>query len=103
MKIYHKIMSKISESYRIKNGFGLSPIRNKRELKALIKFCENQLKEEHIQKYNPKKKWVFEVTIAMYYSDNVRDILFNNYFNPEEYDYIDIYSFIEDNLNDYWS
>lgn len=103
MSLYRKIMSSISETYRIRNGYGLSPIRNERELKALVDFCESQLKEEHIQKYNDKERWVFEVTIAMYCSGEVRDILFNKKFNPKDWDYTDIYSFIEDHIGYYWS
>jgi len=75
-----------TEAYRIRNGWGLSPLRNKRELKALIEFCKEQLKEEHIQKYNPDKKLVFETTIKMYELGN------SNF-----------YYYVNDNVGHYWS
>lgn len=43
MKLYHKFMSRFSEPYRIRNGWGLSPLRNRRELKALVKFCDDYI------------------------------------------------------------
>ena len=52
MKLYRKFMSRFSEPYRIRNGWGLSPIRNKRELKALVKFCEDYL-HKTLRRGNP--------------------------------------------------
>ena len=43
MKLYRKFMGRFSEPYRIRNGWGLSPLRNKRELKALVKFCDDYI------------------------------------------------------------
>ena len=103
MNLIHKLRYAIDEPYRIRHGFGLSPIRNNREMRALVQFCKDELKEEHIQKYNPRKKWVFEVTIAMWENGEVRDILFNKEFNSDEVDYYSIYSFINDNIGCYWS
>lgn len=103
MNLIHKLRCAIDEPYRIRVGFGLSPIRNNREMRALIQFCKDQLKEEHIQKYNPKIKWVYEVTIAMWENGNARDILFNKEFNPDDHDYMDIYYFIAEHCGYYWS
>lgn len=103
MNLYRKIMSIISEPYRIKNGYGLRAVRNERELKALIKFCKNELKEEHIQKYDLKRKWIYEVTIAMYENGNVRDLLFNKEFNSDDFDYLSINEFINNYADWYWS
>lgn len=83
--MFHKLRSKISEPYRIKVGFGLSPIRNKRELKALMYFCKEQLKEEHIQRDTFKKN-ILENTIKLY-ETNDSNIVF----------------YISDNCGVYWS
>lgn len=58
-----------TEAYRIRHGWGLRPIRNKRELKALIDFCRQELKEPQYQKNYPenkKAKEVYETTIELY-------------------------------------
>lgn len=69
MSIVHKLKYRFSEPYRIRIGVGLSPIRGKRELKALIAFCEEQLTEAHIN-FNLAKKDAFEETIRLYYADD---------------------------------
>ena len=69
MRIIHKIRCKIDEPYRIRIGFGLSPIRNKRELKALIAFCKEELKYKPSMKLNPERKKVYEETISAYEND----------------------------------
>lgn len=104
MKIIRRILASCSETYRIRNGFGLSPIRNERELKALIKFCKSQVKDWHDYNLYPSKhKWVALVTIRMYERGNVSDILFIKKFNPDGQDYMSIYDFIEDHVGYYWS
>lgn len=64
-RIIHRIRYKLSESYRIERGRGLMPIRNDKELKALIAFCRRYLKEEHA-KLNPERCQIYELTIAFY-------------------------------------
>lgn len=70
--ILHKLKYRFSEPYRIRIGVGLSPVRGKREMKALIAFCEEQLKEEHIKKYNLAKHDVFKETIRLYKANDTK-------------------------------
>lgn len=65
-QIVHNLRFVFSESYRIEIGAGLSPIRNKREMRALIKFCENALKDRKHMKLNPLRKEIFRSTVKMY-------------------------------------
>lgn len=86
MNLLHKLRFRFSEPYRIRIGCGLSPIRNKREMKALIAFCKEQLVEEHMQKYNTKKRDIFKETIRLY---DAKDI--------------ELYCYIDDHIGWYWS
>ncbi len=95
MNLVHRLRAKYSEPYRIRNGYGLSPIRNKRELRALVAFCEEQLKEEYM-KLNPDRREVFELTVKLANPD-----CFYVYYKQEKY--INIYRFIEDRCGWYWS
>jgi len=70
MRIIHRLKCRFSEPYRIKVGFGLSPLRNNREMKALIEFCREELREDHIQ-LNLAKMDIYEETIRMYESDDL--------------------------------
>lgn len=65
MRLIHKLRCQFDEPYRIRMGFGLSPIRNNRELKALIRFCEHELQEEHM-KLNPALEDVLGETVRLY-------------------------------------
>ena len=87
MNLLHKLKYRFSEPYRIRIGCGLSPIRNKREMKALIDFCKNTLEEEYMQKYNTKKRNILKKTIILY--DNK--------------DYVALYQYVDDHLGWYWS
>lgn len=92
---------KFDEPYRIRHGFGLSPIRNQRELKALIAFCEHELTEEYI-KNNEELKRVYEFTIKLYKAPlEFLPLYFkeNNRLMP----YVSVSQFIRDHANYYWS
>lgn len=96
--IMHKIKCKISEPYRIRVGFGLSPIRSKRELKALFEFCKAQLKEDYIE-LNPVTKKIFEQTVYLYN----KQVVNNDWSTHSDTHDDNIYSYIEDNCGWYWS
>jgi len=86
--IIYQFRSKYSEPYRIKNGYGLSPIRNKRELKALIKFCKDNIKyyeEAGFTDSNNLEVW--KETVRLYENDKYEEL----------YDYIDLH------CGEYWS
>jgi len=85
MSIIHKLKFRFSEPYRIKIGCGLSPIRNQREMRALIEFCREQLKEDHI-KLNLAKMDVLEETIRLYEANDSM-----------------IYYYINEHVEYYWS
>lgn len=100
----HKIKSCLSETYRIRNGFGLSPIRNERELKALVDFCKQQLRErKEFNQEITKSHWVYLVTIRMYEHGEVADLLFIKKYNEWQLDYYTIHQFIEEHSGHYWS
>lgn len=99
MNIVHKIKYRFSEPYRIRIGCGLSPIRTKRERKALIQFCRGQLKEDYM-KLNPKAARVFKQTIQLY-----EDQIMNNDWSKFEAEGQDshIDNFIKNHIDWYWS
>jgi len=104
--LFKTIMEKLSETYRIKTGYGLRPIRNKRELEALIKFCKSDLLEKYHWHCltNTKHCWVELVTIKMYEeAEDAKELSMLKKFNPYQMYYRDIYDFIEDHVGYYWS
>ena len=86
MNLIHKLRGKYDESYRILHGWGLSPIRNNRELKALIEFCHKELERDKETRLYPKRKEIFLVTIDLYNTDSMH---LNEYIN--------------DNIDWYWN
>lgn len=94
--MFGTIMEKLSETYRIKNGWGLRAIRNDRELKALITFCYTELEQEYL---SDKQRELYEATIDAYYLSESMDKTFK--FKGKEY--IDVYDLIEDYVGWYWS
>ena len=101
MSLKHRILARISEPYRIKAGYGLSPIRNKRELKALIGFCEEQLEDEKLMKLNPHLEELYSLTVKIYYEYPNKHNGRCYYNNGRRY--YDIYTLINDNARSYWS
>lgn len=93
------------EWWRIKQGYGLSPIRTDREMKALLDFCRNELKDAKHMKLNPDRKRIYETTIKLYeqWVTNVEyePIKFkpvkklNSYYEP--------HSFISDHCDWFWN
>ena len=56
-------------TYRIRHGYGLEPIRNKREAKALYDFCQSWLdRTEGTEErdLNPERAEIYEHTIKLY-------------------------------------
>ena len=45
MSIIRRLKSRYSYTYRLRNGWGIQVIRNEREMKALIEFCDEEFKE----------------------------------------------------------
>jgi len=90
----YKLRCKFSESYRIKNGFGLKPIRNKKELKALISFC----KEQDNSIWNSSFDGVWLQTIKMYEEAKQFDKLGEPHFK-----WAKLYNYIEEHCYSYWS
>lgn len=84
--MFYKLRHKYDEAFRIRKGYGLSPIRNRREEKALAEFCREQLTEEHIKQYNPRKRRVLRTTVNYY----------------DKYGYLDM-KYVENNISWYWS
>ena len=103
MSLKHKILARISEPYRIRNGWGLSPIRNKRELKALIKFCEEQLEDKKLMRLNLHLEELYSLTVKIYYEyPKLTDGMLEVYkYNGRRY--YDVYTLIKDNARYYWS
>lgn len=72
----HRLRCKFDEPYRIRIGVGLSPIRNQRELKALIAFCEEALKDKKHMRLNPERRDIYEQTVRLYKEDDPHFIYF---------------------------
>lgn len=75
--LLHKIRCRIDEPYRIKKGFGLSPLRTNRELKALIEFCRNELMDDQHMRLNQKRRAIYQATIAIY-EQPLTPVILNN-------------------------
>lgn len=86
MNLIHKLKFRFSEPYRIRIGTGLSPIRSKREMKALIKFCKEELKDKKHMKLNPDRKAVYLDTIRLYDLQGSQ-----------------LYSYINEHIGYYWN
>jgi len=100
MSLIYKLRCKLSESFRIKNGFGLSPIRNERELKALIKFCKTMLKDYKQYGFESSNMKIWKKTVELYewaiFEDTLNEL--------KIYDkWAKLYKYIEDNSQSYWS
>lgn len=104
MKLLHKLKYRFSESYRIKIGCGLSPIRSDREYEAVIEFCKEQLKDKKHMKLNPDRKRIYETTVKLdkNWKKGVGDIIKFTEPTPERL-YNDPFDFIEDHAGWYWS
>lgn len=104
-KLFYRIMCRTSEAYRIRHGFGIYPIRNKREARALYKFCEEQLKEEHLYLDDNKKRLeVYQAYINLYRASfmNLKD----DYIPDTTLDgwhYTNVYDFTQDYAGWFWS
>lgn len=96
--IIRNFLFKHSEPFRIENGFGLSPIRNQRELKALIRFCKRELKEDYME-LNPDKKHVLETTVRLYNEQMINNDWSSYVKNMRNH----IGYYIEDHISYYWS
>jgi hypothetical protein len=95
----------ISYNKRIKRGYGLSVIRNNRELLALMEFCRNSLrdKKDNFMITNNKHCWVWLVTLKLYGNRCEEDLILIDKFNPERTMYYDVIDFIESHAGWYWS
>lgn len=91
--IIYQFRSKYSEPYRIKKGYGLSPIRNKRELKSLIKFCKDNIK------YYEKAGFAVSNNLEVW-KETVK--LYENY-KLSKYKLSELYDYIDLHCGEYWS
>ena len=103
MRIIHKIKYKFSEPYRIRIGAGLSPLRNRREYNALIKFCRKELKDIGHMRLNPERRKIYQMTIKLHEDNSLKARKFQlpNYAQPRSY--IDVHDFINDHVSWYWN
>lgn len=93
------------EWWRIKQGYGLSPIRSDREMKALLEFCTNELKDTEHMELNPDRKRVYETTIQLYNNWVVKGEFIPIKFKPvkQTKEYFDPHHFVEDHVGWYWN
>jgi len=105
-RLWRKLRAPLSEPYRIRQGYGLSPIRTQRELRALKDFCLGQLKEKHIQEFNPQQKQVYESTVDIINKEKTDSIGPGTYLelcDCHEVPYWNSQNFIDDHVGHYWS
>lgn len=74
------------ECKRIRRGYGIWPIRNKHEAKALYEFCKQQFKEHSIEqiKLNKKRFQIYRAYMEIY------DFEYNNARGWQHYKMIEI-------------
>jgi hypothetical protein len=102
--IIHEVRYKFSYAYRIEIGVGLSAIRNDRELKAVIKFCKNELADNKAMTRNPKRKKIFGMTIILYEQGLSKDKdVFTKCHEFNDKQYNDVHEFIDNYLTWYWN
>ena len=98
----HKLRSRYDEAYRIRHGWGLSPLRNRRELKALIAFCMEQLGDEHHMDLNEKRKLIYLHTVNLYRHEMLGDKQSKKWVDEAKLN-TTFYAYVEDNVGWYWS
>jgi hypothetical protein len=100
--MFYKLRGRYSEPYRIRYGWGLSPIRNVRELKALIDFCQNELKDRKHMKLNRERYCIYSATVKLYRLTEKGTVPRSGmYFNGKKY--INIYQLIQEYIGWYWN
>jgi hypothetical protein len=101
--IIHRIKYTLSYAYRIERGWGLDAIRNDRELKAVIKFCKNELLETEEMKLNPDRKRIYEMTIKLYEQGLSHNSKLHEFKSVRVEFYNDVEEFINDHVGWYWN
>jgi hypothetical protein len=68
MSVVRRLCSHFSGTYRIRHGYGVYPIRNKREAKALYQFCRQELKDWDDERchLNPRRYEIYAHYIRLY-------------------------------------
>lgn len=103
----HKIKIKFSYAYRIERGFGLDAIRSDKELRAVVKFCREELKDKEYMELNPERKRIYEMTIILYeqsLSEDMKICTKLHDFEPIKQDkYNDVEEFISDYAGWFWN
>lgn len=61
-----KLKARFSECYRIRNGWGIYPIRTKRECKALYDFCKRQIEESNPSISREKRLSIYRKYMEIY-------------------------------------
>ena len=84
--IVYRIRTRFSEPYRIRMGWGLRAIRTDKEMRALLAFCTEELKDTEHMNLNPKRKEVYKTTVKLIKEDSILQ---------DEY--------IEEHIGWYWS
>jgi hypothetical protein len=105
--LIHKLKRTFSYSYRIKKGWGLTAVRNGRELKAIVEFCREELKDVEDMEVNPDRKKVYEMTVLLYeqgLSDDKNVFTKLHDFNiPKQTRFNDVEEFINEYVGWYWN
>ena len=102
MNLIHKLRCAIDEPYRIRHGFGLSPLRNKGELRALIDFCKEELKDKEHMKLNVQRRDIYKETIYLYNLMAKNDSPKKGYYFAGKR-YMTLMEFVEDYIGWYWN
>lgn len=68
MNIFYRLRARTSEIFRIRNGFGIWPIRNLREATALYNFCMNEINNRPVRerKLNPERFQIYKEYCRLY-------------------------------------
>lgn len=104
MKWIRRILARTSESYRVRNGYGISFLNSKRSRKALIEFCREELKDDRRMDLNPRRKQVYSDTIRLWENDDIGSLPIEEWpkgDNGEPYYSCGMY--VRDHLRWYWN
>ena len=104
MKLIRRILANTSESYRVRNGYGVSFLNSKRSRNALIEFCREELKDERHMDLNPRRKQVYSDTIRLWETDDIGLLPVEEWPKGDDgRSYYSWRSYVRDHLGWYWN
>jgi len=97
-----RIRSATSETYRIRHGFGITILRNEREIKALYNFCKEELEDIDHMLLNKERQDIYKATIDLIDIGNSQD-LYKLPVKLGKRKYYNLFELVEEHIGWYWN